>query len=704
MNQNMNYGGMYMNQNLNNNMNNVVNPANNQNVNNVVNPPNNQNINNSSTTQGDPNRFNFTIQAQKDAKFCEVAAEKELTLINIKEIFTNENLSVLKTETDILNFFTNKIKECNSKIFYHFEKNQIITDYILGKIEEIFKTNPLIKEITKKIYSKLASINIEEIKSEDEYNNKIFELFGDAKLPQFLTDNDLKIVRCRSFSNKRNDNIDKFIKNLVERNFTHESGTIIDIFEKIRDNKMKIFNGINKKKELLKLFILINNKVFNKPYCGEKFIIFLDNNKDLIKEHFNEDIQINEILEYLNKMTEERDKIEKKNLLNIIENDIKSNKSKIYVIISSFYYLLLYKFKDLKQPKNTNNFGNIYITCILKNFVIFLNQNFDNLEKSLFSLLFQLFLFDINNTIYKDKINQTYNFAQINSLFSNAGENLKKKFMELKEQYLKQKRGFFTIIRGNLSHHFSKDEDLSCFENIKLLPVDEKVYSNTITIIVDQFSNPDKNQVDEWREFINYFDKETMFYFFQWSYMSKWELLQKGNYKKMKRRSEDLITIGEIAELCGKFLAYIIISKKFFREFQINLVGFGLGCYVIDECIKELSKINHKAFFVKIKNVILIGASMNISEEQSWKNNIEETVVDKFINCYSQKDEILKHFYSIISENNGKNPIGLGPLEIKNEKGKNLVINYDFSENDFNQLSYNLGTVVKKIFEYYKDI
>lgn len=262
---------------------------------------------------------------------------------------------------------------------------------------------------------------------------------------------------------------------------------------------------------------------------------------------------------------------------------------------------------------------------------------------------------------------------------------------------------FFDIIKRNLIHQ-SKDEDLSCFEYIKLLSVDEKVYSNTITIIVDQFSNPDKNQVDEWREFINYFDKETMFYFFQWSYMSKWELLQKGNYKKMKRRSEDLITIGEIAELCGKFLAYIIISKKFFREFQINLVGFGLGCYVIDECIKELSKINHKAFFVKIKNVILIGASMNISEEQSWKKYIEETVVDKFINCYSQKDEILKHFYSIISENNGKNPIGLGPLEIKNEKGKNLVINYDFSENDFNQLSYNLGTVVKKIFEYYKDI
>ena len=630
-------------------------------------------------------------------------AEKELTMINIKEIFSNENLSILKTETDILNFFSNKINECNSKIFYQFEKNQIITDFLLKNIEEIFKTNPLIKEITKNIYTKLSSINIEEIQSEEEYNSKIFALFGDAKLPQFLTDKDLKIVRCKSFSNKRNNNIDSFIRNLVGRNFTLESGNIIDIFESIRDNKIKVFDGINKKNELLKLFILINSKILNKPYFGEKYIIFLDNNKDLIKEYFNEDIQINEILENLNKMTDEKDKIEKKNLLNSIKNDINSNTSKIYIIISSFYYLLLYKFKDSKQP---NNFGNIYITCILKNFVIFLNQNFDNLEKSLFSLLFQLFLFDINNTIYKDKINETYTFDKINSLFSKTGENLKKKFMDLKDQYQQEKRGFFTIIHDNINHHFTQNEDLRCFENIKLLSLDKKVYSNTITIIVDMFSNPDKNQVDEWREFINYFDKETMFYFYQWSYMSKEALFQKGNYRKMKKKQEDLIAIRKIAKLCGKFLAYILISKKFFREFQINLVGFGLGCYVIKECIKLMSQINHDKFFVKIKNVILIGASMNLSKEQNWKKYIEETVVDKFINCYSQKDEILKKFYYIISKgkNTGNNPIGLDSLQIKNENGKNLIINYDFTENNFDQLSYDLGAVVKKIFEYYKDI
>jgi hypothetical protein len=315
---------------------------------------------------------------------------------------------------------------------------------------------------------------------------------------------------------------------------------------------------------------------------------------------------------------------------------------------------------------------------------------------TLFNLLNQLYSFDCNNSIYKDTINNVYEFEQINSIFSKVGENLKNKFNKIKEEYFNQKRGVITFLKVNIKKKFDlNEEDLSKFKNIKLIPKDKKVYSNTITIIVDMFLNDDKNQIDEWKDFINYLSKETMFYFFKWSYMSKEALLQNGNYNAMKSKQGDLESIKDIAQLCGKFLAYILISKKFFKEFQINLVGFGLGCYVIEECLKELSKINHNAFFVKIKNVILIGASITITEEQCWQNYIEETVIDKFINCYSTKDETLKKFYSLLSINTGKNPIGVEPLEINNEKGKNLVINYDFSEKNFDQLSYDLGAVVK---------
>ena len=609
-------------------------------------------------------------------------AEKELALIIIQKAFFNENLSVLKTEADILNFFTLKINECNNYISNIFGKNQVITDSLLKYIEEVFKTHPLIEEITKNIYSKLESIKIEEIKSEDEYNEKIFSLFGEVELPQFLAD-----------------------KNVFGRNFIYENRTIIETFASIRDNKIKVLYRINKKKELLNLFISVNKNMFNKSYCGEKFITFLDNNKALIKEYFNEDIQSKEILESLNKKTEEKEEIEKKNLLNIIEKDIKLNMGKIYIIISSFYYLLLYKSKDSKQPNNNKNFGNIYITLLLKNFVIFLNQNLKKSEIDLFNLLNNLYVFDINNSLYKDIINKVYEFEQINSIFLEVGENLKKKFNQIKEEYFTQRSRLLTIIRARLHQKFSQNEEnLSKFKNIKLIPKDKKVYSSTVTIIVDMFLNEDKNQIDEWKDFINYFDKETMFYFFQWSYLSKEDLLQNGNYKEMRKKQDDLISIKGIGELCGKFLAYILVSKKFFKDFQINLIGFGLGCYVIKECIKEMTKINKSTFFVKIKNVILIGASMTITKEQSWKNYIEEIVVDKFINCYSTKDEILKKFYYLISKNKEKNPIGVKPLEIKNEKGKNLVINHDFTENSFDLLSYGLGIVVKKIFKYYKDI
>ena len=644
--------------------------------------------------------FNKAIKLFLNSEKIKIKAEKDLVLMNIKEVFSNENLCSLKTETKLIEFFTLKIDECYDYNFSLFGKNHFLNVFTLKNIEEIFKTHPSIKEISNNIYSKLSKIKVDEIESEDEYNNKIMDLFGDIKLPEFLTDKDLKKIRSKSFSNKRNGKIINLIKNALERNFTHESELIIENFEKIRDNKIKVFEGINKKKELIDLFILVNSKVFNKIYCEEKFITFLDDNNKLIQEYFGEDMKYEEILENFSKMTEEESISKKRNLAKIIENDINSKKRKLYIIVCSFYYLLLYKFKDLNQAKNNNNFGNIYINIILKNIIIFLDQNLKNLDKNLFILLNQLYLFDINNSIYKDKKNEIYTFEKINSLLLETKKKLKTKFIELKNEYL-ENQGLFRKVKQIFDQHFELDEDLAPFQNIKLIPLDEKVYSNTITIIIDNFSNKDQNQIDEWNDFINYFDKETMFYYFQWSQEI---LLQKGNYKTSKKLGKYLKANIKQAKMMGKLLAYILVSKKFFGEFQINLVGFSVGCYVIKECIKKLSKINNKKYFVKIKNVILIGAAMHIKTEKKWKDYIEETIIDKFINCYSNKDEILQSIYKKYSENSGKNPIGIDSLEIKNEKGNNLIVNYNFSENNFDQLSYNLETVVKKVFENYKDI
>ena len=293
--------------------------------------------------------FNKAIKLFLNSEKIKIKAEKDLVLMNIKEVFSNENLCSLKTETKLIEFFTLKIDECYDYNFSLFGKNHFLNVFTLKNIEEIFKTHPSIKEISNNIYSKLSKIKVDEIESEDEYNNKIMDLFGDIKLPEFLTDKDLKKIRSKSFSNKRNGKIINLIKNALERNFTHESELIIENFEKIRDNKIKVFEGINKKKELIDLFILVNSKVFNKIYCEEKFITFLDDNNKLIQEYFGEDMKYEEILENFSKMTEEESISKKRNLAKIIENDINSKKRKLYIIVCSFYYLLLYKFKDLNQ-------------------------------------------------------------------------------------------------------------------------------------------------------------------------------------------------------------------------------------------------------------------------------------------------------------------------------------------------------------------
>ena len=44
------------------------------------------------------------------------------------------------------------------------------------------------------------------------------------------------------------------------------------------------------------------------------------------------------------------------------------------------------------------------------------------------------------------------------------------------------------------------------------------------------------------------------------------------------------------------------------------------------------------------------------------------------------------------------------PLEIKDEQGNNLVTNYDFSDENYNLLSYELEKIAEKIFSKNKDI
>lgn len=657
----------------------------------------NQNVNNDNHEETNNN----------DEHEHEPEIDNETPIINqkLQELFSDQNLSNIKSEQDLLNFFTKKEKECTEFIDNRFNENiQGLKISMNKKIAEIFNDNLKINDISKDIMIKIEDVDIDKISSEKEYFDKMKELFGDAKLPVFLTERDLQKIKGNSISQARNLETTTIIGKIKNREFSHNKN-LIELFESFRDNKsIPLNNFVNIKFEILYLFISVNNKIFHKSYCREPFLTFFEANEDILKEYFGNNIKYFDIANTFLKLQGNQVIVELEKNYEALEKQIKGE-DQIYNLISSFYYLLLYKFKDSKQP-NLKGISNILVNLTLTNFVIFLDERFKqklNLTKNLFDALKELYLYNINDLISKKlcrKTNPLYDYELIDKLLS-KDENVKSKYEELKKQFPQE--GFFTIIKKNLDHKFNPEMDLNDFKkNLKLIPVEPNVYSNTVTIIIDGFSIEDHVLLDEWKEFLNYFPKETMFYFFKCALDSKNNLLRDGSYKRLKRAKNEFKEIQKKTKLLGSLLACILYSKGFFRGFHVNLVGYSFGNMIIKQCLKDLYEINNQNNFVKIKSVILIGATINFHEKKLWKTIIESLILDRLINCFSQADEVLKNLFSI---NMGKS-IALGNefAEILDDNGENIISNFNFSENQFNQFNYKKGVIAESIFPKYKNI
>ena len=427
-----------------------------------------------------------------------------------------------------------------------------------------------------------------------------------------------------------------------------------EYYEKIKSNKIDVFENINNKNDLFDLFVIVNYEVFKKSYFDTTFSNFLKNNEELIKKYFGENTKYNDILE---KIDYKEISKKKEELLNIIKKDI--NSDKLLIIVDSFYYLLFYKFIDIKEIKGRTNIGNVYINTILTKFTNFLAENFDDINKNLIELLYELYSFDLKNAKYNEskKIETQYFFDDIEKLLSTCGPSLKSKLELDKGEYSKAIKKCFEIF-DSLSNRAKEDYELYYFY---LKGVDNKVTSNTITIIVDILSKEDNR--NDWTKFLKYFEKKTNLLFLKWSYYNKKKFLE-------KERDKAIDNAKNMAKISGVLLTDILISNKVFNNYQINLVGFSIGASVVKHCIKELSLLNSKKNFVKLKNVILIGAATHFKHEDKWKEYIKNNVIDRFINCYSGSDEKLKSLYSKISKTNKthKLPIGINPLELKDKK------------------------------------
>jgi hypothetical protein len=711
LNSNLNNININNNNNIDQNVMNKPNENNNNNNTNNNNPKNEKVDANNENTQNKNDNDDFgdweDIKVDKVNNDCENYLAEELQenyckiSTKIEELFQEKKLKKLKKEDEILNFFANNEKKVSEYIDKKLKNKEIYKTFMFNYIEDKFKNNDSIKDKTHIIYLKLAEIPMEQIQTENEFHLKLKQIFPKIKIPYFLINNNLKTIKKKELFNKANNETNDIIKKNRSRELDKGAKRLINIYEKIKNKEIEPFSGINNRKELLYLFININNKIFHKIYCEKQFFYFLEDNESLLQRYFGNNIKYFDIYENFRIINIENDNINKEKLLQIIKNEISNNIDKLLNIIASFYYILFYEFKDKHKINKISNIGNAYMNVILKKFVIILDQNInsgENLNKKLFLLLTELYKFDINRLInikFYNSENKKYVFNDIDSLLL-SDESIRENYENLKIIFTQKEVDNNTIIGMNLG------KDLSVFEkNIKLTPVDANVYSNTITILIDGFTTQGKNPLEQWKGLVDFFDNESMFYFYNWPSDSVENILNKGVFKAINNASIHFASAKNRAKVCGKLLAYILYSSKFFPNFQINLIGFSLGNHVLKNCIKELGKINNNKNFVKIKNVILIAAATRISNKNIWKKYIEEIIIDRFINCYSKEDDVLKWLFGLCML---KQAVGNDILEIKNDNNVNLVSNYDFTLNKFGHLSYDYKKLAETIFSYYKDI
>ena len=363
----------------------------------------------------------------------------------------------------------------------------------------------------------------------------------------------------------------------------------------------------------------------------------------------------------------------------------------------------MYKFKDSKQFREYSNIGNAYLNIILQNFIIFLDKKLNYQDIYLFESLNKLYSLDINNLInerFYDYENKNYTFIDIDKLLLNDKKQ-KENYELIKMKYKKDYNDSLVTSWVKFLNSKFREVVLTDFEkNIKLLAFNPYVCSNSITIIIDGFLYENIEPNNEWQDFMNYFNNKTMFYYFCWHGLS---LNHKSTEELERQLSKAIVDAKNRGKICGKILAYILLSTKFFNNFQINIVGFSLGNVVAKYCIKELAKLNRidKNNFVNLRNVIFIAGAIHIKNKNKWKEYIEEIIINKCINCYSKVDNTLKNLYGKCSN---EKAIGNESLIINNDNGFNLVSNYDFTGDNFAHFSYKLRNLAEKIFKPYKNI
>lgn len=376
----------------------------NMNMNNSINFNNNNFIQNGQNFNNNKNYFNMIYL---------------MLYTSIISIFPLNEIKLLKTEKEVLNYFCKKEELCIKEVNTIYSGNKFYQEIFNEILKYLFNENKDIYEITQNIYSKLSEINFYEIESPELLYFKINKIFNNIPLPQFLLQ---KYKKKLDYYIRKRDDTYFIMKKIKEPSLINKE--FFDIYKKIRSKQIIPFVGIFIKYELLYLFISINYKIFfqKKYFNDEIFLSFLEYNETQIKNYFDKKLNFSEIKNVFNNLNENEQNSKKETYFNYIKNSINSCKQ-IYNIICSFFYLFYYVFKH-KNAYGTNiEQLNAFIKVTLQNFVIFLDLNYrEKFRIDFFELLNYLYTYDLDILINKKlfpELTEEFFCFQIENLLDN---------------------------------------------------------------------------------------------------------------------------------------------------------------------------------------------------------------------------------------------------------------------------------------------
>ena len=645
----------------------------------------------------------------------------EINLIlenTIQNYFKKDDYSNFTSTKNLLYYFYINEKECLNKInSFPKHKKKFYKLIIYDSIKEIFKqsSDKLVSEIFENLDKIRKHIEKNEITIEEFYK-LLEEKMGIKDVPKFLIKNDIKYIKMKEKMNKKEQNSPEFKK-------------ILEYYKKLINGTIPPFNLFKNKNILFNIFVLSNVKdigtnkliedIFFENYCEIRSWFGLTQNLEdyqnvLVNFVFISDLEIKTLLESF--FTQ----------INIEFND--KNNDLFFILISSFFYCIMNKVKDLNNNNDEINGLNSYCIIFLKNIIetlsIYINPYKYNI-KLLINFLYKYALSNKKNNINTNIINNNsinnnnkinifvqeesidYDLFLIEEIINHFKDNnLKERFKQIKSKFKLESFQFSKSFLGTLFQKIS-DKFTSNFyyysNFIRLIPFQKYINSNTITILISGFGSESDDYCISWKNFIENNPINTTYYFYQWPGDSFIKIIIESLPLFFGKVIFDSNLPGvfheskEKAKYSGKLLSIILQSKKFFgNDKKINLVGFSLGSHIIKNCIKDLDE--YKDSKNIINDVILLGGATTFNNKLKWYKRFTDIVGGRIINCYSNEDQILKKLYVT---GIGKEPIGKNIVDINDGiGGKNIIENFDFSDLLLGHLNYreNFDLILKRIY------